>query len=391
MEISEERNPGHHPTSGSVHARSQRRLRVPSSRTYTPFEWKDSQSGTISPNLDSPRVFLDDTALKSPFLLPSPCIVESQWPRTSRRTRNLRWSFYTYCVVSVLFFTCHLCGGHQALFNSLLSAYGPRLSPMNVLSSYSKLSSVTSFRPTPLALEPYVVQSRTPRHDSEITACIWSDESDLQEVTKWSSHWRGPISLLLVTAVSPSSPAHNSLLEQLTVLQSNPKLSVHVLQTEAKTHHSPNTFINLARLFSATRFVALFPSAPSALPPKGLYGDISKRLHANVTQRALSPVTLAQSANFSNASFPFAPLSPVVLDSHHPLFCTERFFSAPSRSADWQECLWQFWLDSLGSMPTLENPYWTDLGQEPKNQQVDSLSLNVCILCNNDSPTKQSW
>lgn len=142
------------------------------------------------------------------------------------------------------------------------------------------------------------------------------------------------------------------LLKQLSGLQKyyseNVTLSIHVLQLEPHAEENPNAFLNLARLFAQTSTVALFPGDLSSVPPKTF-------------SRSLLFRTSSKSAVFSmrgRNTFPFSPLSPVVLSRDDSLWCTERFFPHVSRAADWQECLWQLWLEHFGDIDARPTTDW---------------------------------
>jgi hypothetical protein len=128
-------------------------------------------------------------------------------------------------------------------------------------------------------------------------------------------------------------------------------------------------YLNLARLFSPTLNVLLFPGNLSILPPAEIYGSFLGR-------SAFDKPTIFTTATLP--TFPLPPLSPVAIPSDHSMWCTERLFST-SRTADWDECLWQFWLESFGQVDLIPITGW--------NQEDSTLSNLVvsfqCIILSN--------
>ncbi|KAI0344601.1 hypothetical protein BDW22DRAFT_1326705, partial [Trametopsis cervina] len=185
------------------------------------------------------------------------------------------------------------------------------------------------------------------------TACLWTWDTDLDALTAWASRWKGPISVLVVTQSSPSSPEATELLIKLQVLAGLPtvrtKLSAHIIHLEAHTPENPNAFLNLARLFSQTDVVTLFPGNLSVVPPKILYRSVASESGSS------KPVVFSMR---QQATFPFTGFSPAVLNREDPLWCTERFFPSISRAADWTECLWQIWLEHSGNIEVKPTSDW---------------------------------
>lgn len=131
------------------------------------------------------------------------------------------------------------------------------------------------------------------------------------------------------------------------------KLSAHVLHLAPGTPANPNAFLNLARAFAQTPMVALFPGNLSVVPSKTFQRSIA----SSSSFSADKPVIFSLRGR---ATFPFTPLSPVLMDRDNPVWCTERFFPGLSRSADWTECLWQIWLESFGSVDVHPTTDWID-------------------------------
>ncbi|KAF9060099.1 hypothetical protein BDP27DRAFT_1340171 [Rhodocollybia butyracea] len=75
-------------------------------------------------------------------------------------------------------------------------------------------------------------------------------------------------------------------------------------------------------------------------------GDISL-VPTGLTTKAIKlthPVSIVSLD--SRVTYPPAPLSPVLTLRDNSRWCTERFTFSNSRKLNWDECLWQFWLDT---------------------------------------------
>lgn len=149
----------------------------------------------------------------------------------------------------------------------------------------------------------------------------------------------------MTTTIKRTSPAHEELLERLRSLVTRPALasvSLHLLHVDATTKNSANMYLNLARLFAPSSLSVIFPGNISATPPAKFYESLITR--ARTIHR---PSVLTEG---SIATFPFPPLSPVFIPRDHPLWCNERSFLSSSRTSDWDECLWQIWVDGFGKV-----------------------------------------
>lgn len=185
------------------------------------------------------------------------------------------------------------------------------------------------------------------------------------DTTHQDSHNADDISLVVVTRCAPSSMESQKLAANLQGLRKlssvRTKVSMHILYLAPEAPENPNAFLNLARAFARSPVVVLFPGSLSVAPPKTFFRSVASAAH------------LPRAAVFStrqHASFPFAPLSPVVLGREDPLWCTERFFPPLSRSFDWTECLWQVWLEKFGD---IEVKLTTDWIHEPR--QIHNASV----------------
>jgi hypothetical protein len=189
----------------------------------------------------------------------------------------------------------------------------------------------------------------------------------------------GPISLLVTTTAIHSSAPHRKLLEKLSNLKAHLPvevaqfLSLHILYINSKSSESPNAYLNLARLFSRTDHVMLFPGNFSILPPPTLFETLLSQLQRR-------PTRLAIISNQNDTMFPFPTLAPAIVSNDHSMWCTERFFLSSSRDFDWDACLWQLWLNSFGDVTHLWDPHWKD--GEPVVWRMNSASVSpsTCTL-----------
>ena len=153
---------------------------------------------------------------------------------------------------------------------------------------------------------------------------------------------------MLLVVTTSSSNSHIS--DQLRRTLPSEHLSVHLLRIQANTTFSPNAYLNLARFFSQTDRVVLFPMSP---PPPPL---LSYQVGA-VDEDAL------------------------VLPKDHAVWCTERIFIDDSREAHWAACLWQFWLDSFGEGSFSRTPpQWDIPANTTKVRSPPSFNIFIFIF-----------
>ncbi|KAG1802694.1 uncharacterized protein HD556DRAFT_1429502 [Suillus plorans] len=210
---------------------------------------------------------------------------------------------------------------------------------------------------SPGHLETFILATHS-SVDSGLTACLWTEEDRLHDTISTLTAWSGdldsvfcPMSLVVVT----SAPT-----DHLTILKRFPELmslsdthasfglSLHVLQVSSSFGGSANAYLNVARLLAPTDRVVLFPD--------GLPLHLSSNLYSSII-RSTSPQPLVLGNN-SRRTYPFAPMSPVVLHKDYPIWCTERFSLFQSRSLDWEDCLWQLWLESAGEVKSTAVDSW---------------------------------
>lgn len=156
----------------------------------------------------------------------------------------------------------------------------------------------------------------------------------------------------MITTRTPSLN-YTLILDELAALPNsrtrNLTMSVHILHLEANAPDNPNAFLNLARLFAQTSTVALFPGNLSVVPPKTFSRSLfSKRLPPK-------PVIYSMRGQ---TTYPFSSLSPLILERDDPLWCSERFFPYTTRSTDWNDCLWQIWLETFGDVEMRMTTDW---------------------------------
>ncbi|KAF8967851.1 hypothetical protein BDZ97DRAFT_1655807 [Flammula alnicola] len=202
---------------------------------------------------------------------------------------------------------------------------------------------------TPIKLEPFVISNKKP--DSIVTICAWLPDAELPFLEKWIGNWHGSVSLLVTTAAMPGSSSHGKLLRTIRKLVSQATmsgLSIHIIHVGENQAGSPNLYLNLARLFALTDWTLLFPSDLSKpISPKIYESMVSMKWE---TKRGIH--FLASGSD----SYPFPTLSPLLLPTKQDFWCTERIFIGVSRVSDWNECLWQVSLETVGKIHIVDVP-----------------------------------
>lgn len=197
----------------------------------------------------------------------------------------------------------------------------------------------------------------------------------------------GTMSLLVTTTSPLGSYQHKKLLSMLAKVQSESPslrktLMAHVLHIDPGTETRPNAFLNLARLLSPCPRTILFPGNLSYAPPKSLYKAlVSQQLASSSAMtghvRRRKPIVFTTR---EYTSFPFASLAPLLISRDDSTWCTERFFANVSRSADWEECLWQVWVAHFGDVETKQLQGWTSVPSDRSNTLEPENSVMVCLL-----------
>ncbi|KAJ7783283.1 hypothetical protein B0H16DRAFT_1710078 [Mycena metata] len=319
---------------------SQQRLRATGGSAPSTKE----SSSLTSPVISSPNNL---TNTLRAFLFPEiPISIHFQDHHASSRSWKylaLKWMALVYCFLSVIFTS-------TALYKYLYLRTAARMrneivpSSFEFLSAEQRLSRISSYLGGDSQMfEPYIILPASP--PAGITACLWTnDDGDagFRLLVSWASQWPGPISLVMTTETQPHSIQHQQLIQRIKPLRDHPSLSSLSLHLIHTTHngHSPSAYLNLARLYANSRTVMLFPANISNLLPSNFYSALASRLHLPI-RKPLLVTSLVTSA------FSIPDLTPVVLPRNYPVWCTERGFLA-SRTSDWEDCLWQLWLEEYG-------------------------------------------
>ncbi|KAG2146478.1 uncharacterized protein EDB93DRAFT_1251016 [Suillus bovinus] len=288
---------------------------------------------------------------------------------------RLRILLSLYCCVSVIFLSFKM---HSAL-RGVVAAGRPRIahvpnsdtlyrvSPLSNLSVQQRMSIAFPNIPPPGHLEIFTLATHSST-DNDLTACLWTEEDGLHDAITSLATWSGPLSLVVVT----SGPT-----DRLAMLKRFPEilgffdthssfgLSFHVLQVSSSFGGSANAYLNVARLLAPTDRVVLFPDGLPSHLPSNLYSSI-------IRSTSMQPLVLG---NNSRRTYPFLPMSPVVLPKDYPTWCTERFSLFQSRSLDWEDCLWQLWLESAGSVKSTAVDSWPVLETSKSNNSALSAKL----------------
>jgi hypothetical protein len=185
----------------------------------------------------------------------------------------------------------------------------------------------------------------------------------------------------MTTTAAPKSEAHIALLKRTCDFKTHlsiPGLSLHLLHLSHRDQGSPNTFLNIARLFAATKTVMLIPANLSFLPL--ITSDLAKQ---EFRSGSLPSIVTTSASNWSTFSaLPF--LSPLIIRLDYPVWCTDRFFVDNTRPSDWMECLWQFWLDSFGEFSNIQATFRTRSQQayvSSANSEVSHQLYHSCCGC----------
>ena len=113
------------------------------------------------------------------------------WPN------SFRWMLSTYVVVSLVLFSASLYHSYYAaLFTRLPSTtswkiHSPALSGVNVLSPAARLDKLVSLHPPAIHFAPFTYLPVVDSYSHEVTACLWTTESNLDWVPSWTNDWRG--------------------------------------------------------------------------------------------------------------------------------------------------------------------------------------------------------
>ena len=184
--------------------------------------------------------------------------------------------------------------------------------------------------------------------------------------------------MVVVSSDSPSPSFYQHVVDILKDLKHESLggqiLHAHVLLKVPKANYSPNSYLNVARLFAPTPNIVMVPGEPTMLiNPRHFKAGLERA----GKRGSLEPLLLSDSNIISNSTVPFDDLSPILLPRDYPLWCTERFFTVPTRALDWRECMWQFWLSSYGQLQHIYGSPWDDITGEGGLQDKHDTQVGI--------------
>jgi hypothetical protein len=115
------------------------------------------------------------------------------WPN------SFRWMLSGYIVVSLVLFSASLYHSYYAAlftrpqFTTSWKAHSPALSGINFLSPAARLDKLVSLHPPPIYFGPFTNRPVVDPHSHEVTACLWTTESNLDWVPSWTNDWLGNV------------------------------------------------------------------------------------------------------------------------------------------------------------------------------------------------------
>ncbi|KAL5507294.1 hypothetical protein ACEPAH_6750 [Sanghuangporus vaninii] len=326
--------------------------------------------------------------LKSPAILNSlPSSPQSQYlllyssgkapQQKSYSALALHWLLAMYCFLSVAFFTVRLFAIPESIYTRNLNRNDSSISPIDSMPISYRLSKLLQSEPRPDSFSPFISAARPSYRNTDVTACIWIEAEEIKHLEYWSTNWDGPLSVVVIASSSQEARWIIRELENLPSLKD--KANIHMVQRMSNETLPANSYLNSARLFAQTRFVMIFPGAPASPIPDKLYRRLF--MHANKLNatRKAAPLVLSPSKFRPNNPFPFSPLSPLLIEQSYPIWCSERFFSAPSRGDSWEECLWQIWLNSYGRLSTLPGSGWKVPSTQRKSEASGTANSEVAV------------
>ena len=136
----------------------------------------------------SPRTRHRPRTLK--LLSDAPPLRPRIWPNT------FRWMLSGYIALSVVLFSASLYHSYYAaLFTHLQSTarkvHSPALSGTNFLSPAARLNKLVSLHPPAVHFDPFAYRPVVDPDSHEVTACLWTSESNLDWVPSWTRDWHG--------------------------------------------------------------------------------------------------------------------------------------------------------------------------------------------------------
>lgn len=149
---------------------------------------------------DNEKLAEDSVIAKAPCALPpvpsSPTLPLYDVSRsTPHQKQNISyWIILSYGILSMCFFTARLLNISRFLqhANSSLDVSPmPLLSAIQDFSSSYRLSKMLPLKPDPVSLRPFVIKSLADANISDVTACLWTTDEEIQKLERWSTHWKG--------------------------------------------------------------------------------------------------------------------------------------------------------------------------------------------------------
>ncbi|KAF8608826.1 hypothetical protein BDV93DRAFT_504331 [Ceratobasidium sp. AG-I] len=255
------------------------------------------------------------------------------------------WLAFLYMGFSVISFrpqTAYFKLQHW-ISSDTFSSYGtwalsPRSRPhalgiMETSLAFSKLSPHLG-NLAPDALQPILNSGvRSTAGDLPITTCIWIPSTHLDVLDRWADLSGCYISVLITSSHAPSSPDHQRLVKEIQKLikrKTRLRGSVVLLSTRIDPPN-PNTYINLARLFSKSPW-SLLISPALALPPADGFSR-------NISELELRTQVMSPDFAFKTPGTKADPGSDSVLvPQDSPTWCSEQY-SVLTPGQEWTKCI----------------------------------------------------
>lgn len=143
-------------------------------------------------------------------------------------------------------------------------------------------------------------------------------------------------------------------------------VSLHLLHTPHHQLQSPNSLLNLAKLFSHSDWVMLYPGK--------IRGDIPTALGDAANSVDLAKEESIHILNSASSVYPFSALSPLMLPGKYDFWCPEKMLGPFTRVSDWNECLWQTSLETLSRLEATGQPIAIRSGYE--NDAISEVRLS---------------
>ncbi|KDR75798.1 hypothetical protein GALMADRAFT_268364 [Galerina marginata CBS 339.88] len=334
---------------------SSKRLRLPPSNALdTSGKAINLDVLNVQPERFSQRTQITDLAQTLLF----PDCPDALLPTTGRLTRVERsWAkfiakcaFFLYCALSCLIASVQF-------YVSISEPWGmdrvrgpPEGSIPEINKSFAKYLTKSSAMSSAV-FEPFVMKNENSY--SNVTICAWLPGSKIHLLESWTRVSQASLSLVITTSAALDSAQHKRLLEEIRQRVPPPsvsRVSIHLLHVKETGVGSPNLYLNLARLLAFTDWTLIFPGELNEPFPPWLQDVISS---IDLEAKTGAYLLIAGAYKYK---YPFPALSPLLLRKDRDFWCTERFFAGVSRATDWDECLWQLYLEMTGEIYLLDVP-----------------------------------